>query len=401
MPKLLETIQRNAGISSYEILIEFDINGIGCPQMVNQLVSQTSGENICFLGDDTLPEKDFLKNALNAMDRMPDGWGLVALNDGSGRPQTASHFLAARKLLPHLENGELFYTGYRHGYGDNELSEIAQAMGRYCFAEDAKIKHVHPIHGTAEYDEYYERAYNNDTFLHDQQLFIKRKLARGGIHLGICLPSVNEKEYSTFWLSVLRMNKPSYYTLLMPRHRRGDMCDIVSIRNELVRQALDWRLNCTHILMMDTDQVYPSGTFSRLFSHNKPFVGTVVHRRYPPYDPCVRHDPEGNGDEKNHKFPPNNVYSGNLEIMDMTGAGCFLIQTPELFKMEYESGKWFRTIHRKNGSIVGEDYEFCRRYRKNGGTVYVDTALQIGHITTVLVDRTYHEVFKSVHSLEV
>ena len=80
--RCVEAIKKNAGlpIGQYEIVSGLDTHRVGCPEMVKKLVAKTKNDLVMFLGDDTEPKKDFLKNALEAMESLPDGWGVVGLN---------------------------------------------------------------------------------------------------------------------------------------------------------------------------------------------------------------------------------------------------------------------------------------------------------------------------------
>lgn len=147
--RCIESIKKNAGIprDEYEVITAVDKKRIGCPKMVKMLTERSRAQRIMFLGEDIIPQKDFLKEALIAMEKLSDGWGLVALNDGMHmkparhRPcKLACHWLAHKKLLP-LLNGEFFHTGYTHTGCDEELTERCYSMGRYVFAERSIIKH--------------------------------------------------------------------------------------------------------------------------------------------------------------------------------------------------------------------------------------------------------------------
>jgi len=82
------------------------------------------------------------------------------------------------------------------------------------------------------------------------------------------------------------------------------------IRNNLVVQAINDR--CTHLIMMDTDQVYPVDTVTKLMSHDKNAVGTSVHRRYPPFDNIMYRGKLG----KYHHVPDDECFSGELVEVD-------------------------------------------------------------------------------------
>ena len=174
--RCIEAIHENAGVpeSQYEIVTAVDDKRIGCPKMVKALVERTKHDLVIFLGDDTEPQKDFLKKALQAMSRLPEGWGLVGLNDLHHNGNTlATHWMAHKKLLP-LLGGEFFHTGYKHTFCDNELLTRCKQMGRYIWADDAVVVHKHPIFENKKLEGDYARVYSDEYTKHDQQLFTER-----------------------------------------------------------------------------------------------------------------------------------------------------------------------------------------------------------------------------------
>lgn len=166
-----DAIYANAEGIELEILVEEDTKRIGCPKMVKQMVEKSKGDTVCFLGDDTVPQPGFLSNALVAMQTLPDGWGLVGLNDQhSNGNKLATHWLADKRLLPFLD-GEFFHTGYFHRWCDIELMHRCKQMGRYVWARNAKIAHLHPAFNTGKMDTDYERVYGDEYTKHDHRLF--------------------------------------------------------------------------------------------------------------------------------------------------------------------------------------------------------------------------------------
>jgi hypothetical protein len=170
--------KQNAGIpdDDLEIIVQEDVDRIGCPKMVKAMVEESHGEWVCFLGDDTKPLNGFILFALEASKVLQDGWGLVGLNDGVHDGNVlATHWMGNKNLLP-LIGGEFFHTGYRHCFCDQELMSRSIELGRYIWADDALIIHDHPaargesIHGTD-----YEWQYRPDNFHHDRRLFNRRK----------------------------------------------------------------------------------------------------------------------------------------------------------------------------------------------------------------------------------
>jgi len=88
--RCIDAVMANCGIdlNQIEILAEQDSQRIGAPKMVKNLTDKSHGQMVCFLGDDCIPQKDWLKYALMAMETLPDGWGLVGLDDNIRKPGT-------------------------------------------------------------------------------------------------------------------------------------------------------------------------------------------------------------------------------------------------------------------------------------------------------------------------
>lgn len=174
--RCITAIKHNAGVAKneYEIIAEIDKERIGLPKMLKRLLNKAQFENIMFLGDDTYPYPDFLKNALETMKSLPDGWGMVGLNDlvHNGN-QLATHFMISKKLLPYLD-GEILHTGYKHNFADQELLIRCKRLNRYVWCRNAMLFHNHPAvtgRKAEEGQEDYERIQK----YHQQDLELLRK----------------------------------------------------------------------------------------------------------------------------------------------------------------------------------------------------------------------------------
>jgi len=145
---------------------------LGVPKVLKDGVAVSKGELVFFLGNDCIPEPDFITKAVDKMyqefgDSMD---GLIAVNDGYWNGEIATHWLASKKLLPFLD-GEFFHTGYNHVGCDNELTARCKKMGKYAWAEDCKVFHDHPIQGTPS-DEIYDIGTSRQK--EDRELLEKR-----------------------------------------------------------------------------------------------------------------------------------------------------------------------------------------------------------------------------------
>lgn len=131
---------------------------------------------ICAVANDLWAGDRWLELGLAAYRaRFPDGEGLLGFaGDGHG-PAHSCHFLIGRRLLAHLGGWPVHY---HHNFGDTELCQRAQALGRYGKATRAVLEHRHPALTTAPDDEVYQAG--RAGWAEDQALFEARR-ARGWV----------------------------------------------------------------------------------------------------------------------------------------------------------------------------------------------------------------------------
>lgn len=369
----------------HEVIADIDSNRIGCPKMVKRLVEKTQYDWVCFLGDDCIPDPHMLDVAVQYMQDLHNRWGMIGLNDQThDGEQLATHWLCHKKMLPFL-GGEFFNTEYIHNFCDRELIDIAKEYGRYVWAKEAKLKHLHPING-GESDKDYKRV--SEHYETDKETYFRRKIERTGSRLAICLPVSDEKIHTLFFSSFMGLDIPCESQLFLPRHgfQPGD---IAHVRNDLVEQALEW--GASHVIFMDTDQVYHSTDMLPLMlQHNKPFVGAKVHRRWPPFDPIL----QKNGSHVSDSI----IAQGGLIDVDRTGAGCIMIKREVLRAMKRP---WFKTLRDENDMVLaGEDMFFCDQVRELGYEIVVDCDINIGHLSMVQVNGELYELWKKLKGVK-
>jgi hypothetical protein len=409
--RCIQAIKQNAGVpdEQFEILTAFDLDKVGCPGMVKKLTDMANFNTVMFLGDDTIPEKDFLKHAIDAMETLPDGWGVVGLNTQdirdlkNGNP--IAHWMAHKKMLDHIPGGYFFSTEYKHCWCDNELKDIAEEMGRWVRAKKSRVLHNHPINATADDDEGYQFAYKEDKQIHDFKTYCNRKRDRMqekyGVKLAIAVPLTDDKVYTQFFFtfikviteyqsSLIRSGKPVSFDVVMPDFPG----QIDEIRNNLVHQALI--LGCTHILMMDTDQLYNTDNMiHKMLAHNKKVLGARVHRRYPPFDPLLLEGDIGNlrqiSDDKIKDQDGN--FNQELQV-DYTGTGCILYDMRIFNNML--PAKPFRLSVGDHGQPIGEDIGFCKKLKDLKIPIFVDCSIDIKHLTLLAVDFGTYKLFTKI-----
>lgn len=206
--------------------------------------------------------------------------------------------------------------------------------------------------------------------------------------LAIGLPLVDAKVPSQFLDSWVTLQKPAF-VYCRPMFPTGFGGDIATVRNDIVEQALV--RGCTHLLFMDTDQTYPIDTIEKLISHDKDIVGAKVHIRYPPFHPTLfKYD---KGEDDYYMVSDEEWKKRELMEVDATGTGCILIKTSVFMDIEYP---WFEFTKTKEGKVVGEDISFCRKVKKAGYKIYVDTSINCGHIGTLEVNEGTYFVHKQL-----
>ena len=231
----------------------------------------------------------------------------------------------------------------------------------------------------------------------------------------------------SFVYSLLAMERPDFVLI------HADNGGIDALRNDLVQKAQAVKAN--KLLMIDTDQVYPADTVTKLLDHHLPVVGAVVHRRYPPFDPIMLKKTDM-GWEGITKFK-----YGDLVEVDATGAGCMLFDmsifqdmdtraqneisefeklkpsSEELDSMPestrqyilglqnrcvhpHEPGVYFKFRKQENGMTMGEDIGFCFDLKQAGYKAYVDTSIDIEHLTTMAVNKNTHRVYNKLKGMK-
>jgi hypothetical protein len=178
--KCMDAISRNSSNVIYEVVAEQDEDGIGCNPMVNKLVSKSRFDIVCFVHDDSVPQKDFLFNALQTMTEFPDGYGCVGFNDlVHGEDGPCTHWMIHKKMIKYFPDKVFYSEDYIHTKVDLELKEVCRAVGRYKWNKNAKIKHVTPFHFAVELDELSRACYSLEAVRHDNATYKRRRKEQG------------------------------------------------------------------------------------------------------------------------------------------------------------------------------------------------------------------------------
>ncbi len=165
---------------------------------------------------------------------------------------------------------------------------------------------------------------------------------------------------------------------------------IDDLRNEIVEKALE--SNCSHLLMLDADMLYPHDTIIKLYSHKLDVVSGLIWRRYPPFD-SLMYKGELNSWERIEEWK-----DGELVEVDATGTGCIMYNCEVFRKIK---PPWFEFVEnpdKERGGVIGEDIGFCLKLKKAGYRIFVDTSVKTAHLTTFSVNENAHKLFKKLYS---
>lgn len=207
LQRCLTLIRQNAGYSNYEVIVkcdEFPPHNRGVPLLVKEAVAESTGELVMYLGNDCVPQKDFLLYAVLDMARwFPDLDGMVGLNDGYWKGECATHWLASKKLLTYL-GGEFFHTGYFHAGCDNELTERCRLINKYGWSERAFVGHDHPVvtgFKPEQLDEVHRVGYADRRLEHDRCLLLERARQFGFKYRDASREPKIPRQIFSIWLS--------------------------------------------------------------------------------------------------------------------------------------------------------------------------------------------------------
>jgi len=132
----------------------------------------------------------------------------------------------------------------------------------------------------------------------------------------------------------------------------------------------DARLNnCTHLMLLETDNTFPHDALLRLLAHDKDVVGAAYVMRSAPHWAMGR---------ELDLTTPINVTGGGCREVSRLPVGCILIRMNVFDALEAPiwetpwNGRTFET----------DDYKFCDKARAKGFSVFCDCdlSMEVGHM---------------------
>lgn len=168
----------------------------------------------------------------------------------------------------------------------------------------------------------------------------------------------------------------------------GKTSYIDSMRNRLVERAK--KLDCTHILFIDSDTIPPAGALEKLLEADQDIIGGVYRFRVPPYRVLAFWYLDG------HYVPMDKIPEDEVIAVDGIGMGCTLIKMDVFDKVEmpwyyagyidyvspYDKRKKIEDFERR---FIGEDLHFCEKAFLAGYKIHLHTGVKADHITQIFI----------------
>jgi len=184
---------------------------------------------------------------------------------------------------------------------------------------------------------------------------------------------------SDFFDSCLLMNKHNAEII------RTSSGPIHEMRNLIVRRSLE--LDCTHLVFLDADMVYPPDTITKLLGHDKDIVGALTFKRWPNFEPILF------AGDMHEMYLIDPIPEGLVKVT-ATGTGCLMIKTSVFEDNPYP---WFE-FDSNNGKPVGEDINFCYNAGSLGYEIFVDTTIRTEHLCNTRVNWNLYQMQKDMLS---
>ncbi len=155
-------------------------------------------------------------------------------------------------------------------------------------------------------------------------------------------------------------------------------------RNSLATMAVDG--NFDYALLIDSDMVFDEDALIRLLKHDRDIISGLCVCKTPPYNPVAKQLNKDGGYTVREGLDEGRFYSD----LDMVGTAFMLIKVDVFRKLKRP---YFASPEFKD-SIMGEDVYFCRKAKKAGFDICIDTSLDIGHIGEAIFSIHDHIEYK-------
>lgn len=181
-------------------------------------------------------------------------------------------------------------------------------------------------------------------------------------------------------LTLIEKNKRVTFSLINTKGLPVDKA-----RNNIVMQFIDQQRDSEYLLFLDADMVFPRDLVKNLLNIDADVATALAFKKWWPHYPTIYH--------YNGKEFKSIIDYEKKKIIEVDGCGmaCCLIKREVFEKIKYP---WFEFEEIKEGKYFSEDLTFCKKVKKAGFKIKVDTGLVCGHVGGIVEEKTFDGVKK-------
>jgi hypothetical protein len=150
---------------------------------------------------------------------------------------------------------------------------------------------------------------------------------------------------------------------------------IATGRNMGVEEAL--KRNCTHILWLDSDMVFPHDLLEQLLREGREIIGcTYVQRKLPTR--LLHKEIDGLHPDTGEPVSIEPFVGDGVREVETLPGGCLLVDTKVYDRL---TKPYYRCVY-QDSVEVGEDFWFCHRTHDAKIWLHADLSKRVGHLGT-------------------
>lgn len=187
------------------------------------------------------------------------------------------------------------------------------------------------------------------------------------IKIGIAVPC-RDQVHSLFTYSLVKLIQYQCSSGIPTKLYMMSGTLIADQRHKLANECI--RDNCTHILWLDSDMMFPQNLATKLLQHNLPVVACNYSTRSEPRKSVAY---EKYGDWQNWLNSKNQTES--ITQVEAVGMGCMLTSIDAIKGLE---DPYFEILYDNTlKEWIGEDFYFCQKLIKAGNKIFIDNKLSM------------------------
>ena len=193
----------------------------------------------------------------------------------------------------------------------------------------------------------------------------------------VMLPVGAMTRYTAFWTCLFGLKVPPGSRIAMTQGASVAENQNIGARRMLENPDAHWAW------IIGDDHTFQPDTVYHLLDRQLDFVSPLCAMRHPPFGPSVFKQ----GATPEDGWPPltwDDIPTEDLLEVDATGLAGALVRRSVFEKIQ---DPWFEVGSPSNDrQRFGEDLYFCKKARQAGVRIWLDPTVQVGHMTTVVLD---------------